>query len=294
VKPRVFIGSSVEGKALAEAIQVNLDYDLYCTIWTQAVFGVGSSTLDDLLQAVRTNDFAIFVLSPDDDLTLRGALFKVARDNVLFEAGMFVGRYGKGKVFLVTPRGLRDFHLPTDLSGITMADYDPQRLKSDSAQATLGSACTKIKDAIKVVPNNANDLLVQASHLTGPTSGPGKWNIPSKLSMDITNKSKCPVVLKPVCFRYHPDLKPAPNAPALGSSSDNRFAFQFRASDFMHTLDSVFIRPGESANTYAGIDPAMSGGDVQKAISAKHLGELHLECYWMDNNPRIQYCVVLL
>ena len=36
-KPRIFIGSSAEGKAIAEQIQLGLDYDAECTIWWQWV-----------------------------------------------------------------------------------------------------------------------------------------------------------------------------------------------------------------------------------------------------------------
>ncbi len=294
MKPRVFIGSSVEGKSLAEAIQSNLDHDAYCTVWSQGVFGTGSNSIDALLDGVRTNDFGIFVLSPDDVATIRADQFCVARDNVLLEAGMFLGRYGKEKAFLVTPRGLKDYHIPSDLLGITPADYDPERLRRDTPEATLGFVCTKIKNAIKKVPNHVNELVVQASHLLGPASGPGKWNIPSKLSIDITNNSGCDVVLKPAFFKYGPGLKRAPNVKAIGNPADERFPFSFRGPSGIHNRSSVLLVKTDSTNTYAGIDPAMSNAEVRSAIAKKRVGELHLNCYWMDENPRVQYHVVCL
>jgi len=264
MKPRVFIGSSVEGKRLAEAIQTNLDHDAYCTVWSQGVFGVGSSGIDSLIEGVRTNDFGIFVFAPDDDLTARGERYRVARDNVILEAGMFLGRYGKHKSFLVVPRALKDFHIPSDLIGITLAAYDADRLKSDKPEATLGSACTRIKDAINKIANYVNDLVVQPSHLLGPTSGPGSWQIPSKLSIDICNNSQCDVVLKPVFFRYGSGLKRAPNVNAIGNPVDNRFPFQFRGPNGIHKRSSVFLVKTDSTNTYAGIDPSMSSEDVRR------------------------------
>jgi hypothetical protein len=292
MKPRVFIGSSVEGKRLAEAIQSNLDHDAYCTVWAQGVFGVGNTGIDSLLQGVRTNDFGVFIFSPDDDLTSRGEPYRVARDNVILETGMFLGRYGKHKAFLAAPRGLKDFHIPSDLLGITLADYDADRLRTDSPEATLGSVCTKIKEAISKTPNYANDLLVQASHSLGPTTGPDRRQIPSKLSIDIYNRSQCDVVLRPICFRYHPGLKRAPNIKAIGNPADNRFEFKFRGASGIHTLNSVLLIKSDSTNTFAGIDPAMPSDDVQKAIASKRAGELHLNCYWMEENPRVQYVVV--
>jgi hypothetical protein len=294
MKPRVFIGSSVEGKGLAEAIQANLDHDAYCTVWSQGVFGTGSNSIDALLDGVRTNDFGVFVLSPDDVTVIRADEFRVARDNVLLEAGMFLGRYGKEKAFLVTPRGLKDYHIPSDLLGITPADYDPTRLRTDKAQATLGSACTKIKEAIAKVPNHANELIFQANLLVGPSSGSGAWTFPAKLSIDITNNSGCEVVLKPVFFKYGLALKRAPNARAMGNPADGKFPFSFRGPSGIHNRGSVLLVKGDSTNTYAAIDQAMSNADVQNAIAKKQVGELHLNCYWMDENPRVQYHVACI
>jgi hypothetical protein len=142
--------------------------------------------------------------------------------------------------------------------------------------------------------NHMNDLLVHASHLLGPTSGTVVWRFPSKLSIDITNRSTCEVVLKPVCFRYGLGLKIAPNVNPLGNPADNRFPFWFRGPKGIHTLDGVFLAPGDSANTYAGIDPGLSSTDVQRAINERTAGELHLTCYWIDDNPRVQKRVVTL
>src|SRR5882724_10096487 len=111
MKPRIFIGSSVEGKTVADAIQMNLDYDAHCTVWDQA-FPLSHSTIDSLLHNLANHDFAIFILSGDDKLKLRNEDFITARDNVVYEAGLAAGMYGKERCFLVVPRDIRDFHLP--------------------------------------------------------------------------------------------------------------------------------------------------------------------------------------
>jgi predicted nucleotide-binding protein len=36
-KPRMFIGSSVEGKEIAEVLQLGLEYDVESTIWHQGI-----------------------------------------------------------------------------------------------------------------------------------------------------------------------------------------------------------------------------------------------------------------
>ncbi|MFS1985958.1 TIR domain-containing protein [Vibrio breoganii] len=45
----------------------------------------------------NTFDAAIFVLSPDDVVKIRGTEQTVTRDNVVFELGMFIGRLGADK-----------------------------------------------------------------------------------------------------------------------------------------------------------------------------------------------------
>jgi CRP/FNR family cyclic AMP-dependent transcriptional regulator len=53
-----------------------------------------------------------------------GEVKPVARDNVLFELGMFIGKLGRKKAFVVHP-GKRGVSLPSDLARITTAPYDP-------------------------------------------------------------------------------------------------------------------------------------------------------------------------
>src|ERR1051325_8053095 len=118
MKPRIFVGSSTEGLSIAYAIQENLDYDATVTVWPQGIFNLSSTVLDDLINALNNFDFGIFVFSPDDIIVLRNNKFNTRRDNITFEFVLFVGRLGKEKVFVVHPRGMVNFHLPTDLVGV--------------------------------------------------------------------------------------------------------------------------------------------------------------------------------
>lgn len=149
MKPRMFIGSSVEGLEIAEAIQQNLAHDIFCTLWTQGVFNLSSYTLDALLKEFKKNDYGVFVFSPSDVAKIRSKQFQVVRDNVIFEAGLFMGKHGKGKCFIVIPRGIKGFHLPTDLLGLKPAEYDPDQIAVSNPMAALGAACSEIKRSIK-------------------------------------------------------------------------------------------------------------------------------------------------
>lgn len=66
----------------------------------------------------------------------------------MFEMGLFVGRLGRDRNFIVLPRGQENsLHLPTDILGLATALYDPVR-QDGSYPAALGPACNKIKRAI--------------------------------------------------------------------------------------------------------------------------------------------------
>lgn len=146
-KPRVFVGSSIEGLPVAEAIQVGLEYEAEVTLWSQGVFGLSSGSLEALVNAVTGFDFAVLVLTPDDVIVTRGHEQPAARDNVIFELGLFMGSFGRHRTFIVHPR-LARMHLPSDLAGITTVTFDAARSDRD-IQAAVGPVCTKIKRAVR-------------------------------------------------------------------------------------------------------------------------------------------------
>jgi len=157
MKRRLFIGSSTEKIDLAYAAQENLEHDFEVTVWTQGLFDPSKYVLDGLVDVLDDVDFGIFIFSPDDISLIRGESRHAVRDNVLFELGLFIGRLGRESVFLIVPRGVDNFHLPSDLLGITPATYEPNRQDSN-LNAALGPACNKIKKAASRVVPAKSDL----------------------------------------------------------------------------------------------------------------------------------------
>jgi len=118
VRPSVFVGSSSEGLPTAQAVQVLLDGVCEVEVWSQGVFGLTQGTLESLVLALDRFDFAVLVLTADDLIVSRGTERPAARDNVLFELGLFVGGLGRDRTFMLFDRK-HPPALPTDLAGVT-------------------------------------------------------------------------------------------------------------------------------------------------------------------------------
>lgn len=147
MKPRVFIGSSVEGLEIAYAIQQNLTYDADVTVWDQGVFELSKTTIESLIDIINKTDFGVFVFNKDDITKMRNKSENVVRDNVLFEFGLFIGKLGRERVYFVIPNRT-NLHLPSDLLGITPGKFDPNR-EDKSLQAATGPVCHQIRLRIK-------------------------------------------------------------------------------------------------------------------------------------------------
>jgi hypothetical protein len=139
----LFIGSSTEGLAIAHALQTEADQWCEPTIWSQGVFEPGGTTIGDLLGAAKWSDFAALVLTPDDSVVTRGDNAPVARDNVLFELGLFLGALGPRRVFIICPRD-QELRLPSDLAGVTVLSYRHNR-RDGNLRAAIGPAATAIQ-----------------------------------------------------------------------------------------------------------------------------------------------------
>lgn len=147
MKPRVFVASSVEGLGVAYAVQECLEYDCEITVWPQGVFELSKTALEALDQQSSRFDAAVFVFSPDDEAIVRGTKKPMVRDNVLFELGLFIGRLGRHKCFIVKPRAFDSTHFPTDLLGVIPGTYDECRTDGNLV-AAVGPCCNKIRRAL--------------------------------------------------------------------------------------------------------------------------------------------------
>ena len=169
-RPSVFVGSSGEGLRIAQAIQVLMDHACEVEVWSQGVFGLTQGSFDSLVLALERFDFAVLVLTPDDLTVSRGTERPVARDNVLFELGLFIGGLGRDRTFMVyngsTPRAL-----PTDLAGVTAATFEPH--SSGNLESALGAACTRIQKIIERLGVRESQKVQRLTEATNTIEGAG-------------------------------------------------------------------------------------------------------------------------
>ena len=145
--PALFIGSSSEGLGVAQAIQTQLHHDSEVTVWNEGAFPLGQTTLEGLVNALDRFDFAVLVLTPDDTVVSRASEHLAPRDNLLFELGLFMGRLGRSRTFVVCENSER-MKLPSDLAGVTVARFTPERADRNLV-AAVGPACNQIRQTVR-------------------------------------------------------------------------------------------------------------------------------------------------
>ncbi|WP_174614718.1 TIR domain-containing protein [Virgibacillus ihumii] len=154
-KPKVFIGSARESMDYVNAIHEQIHYYAEVTPWYAGVFQVNDYNMDSLEKQLDSNDYAVFIFSPDDVVEMRGKKMLKTRDNTLFEMGLFWGKLRKGRVFFIVPdrvgnkpgEGRHEYILPSDLNGLTTVDYEI-RADGDYVSA-VSRASQQINQAIR-------------------------------------------------------------------------------------------------------------------------------------------------
>jgi uncharacterized SAM-dependent methyltransferase len=135
LKPTLFVGSSTESAPLINGLTRNLRADANVVPWNEHNFTLSHTTLEGLEAALDEADFAAFILGPDDEVRVRGDAYSATRDNVIFELGLFMGRLGRDRAFILAPDELEGvFRVATDLLGLTVALYEASA-RVDAEQA---------------------------------------------------------------------------------------------------------------------------------------------------------------
>lgn len=144
MKPRIFIGSSSEGLGVVKRIKEFFSPDYNCYLWTDDIFKNNESFLETLMKSASLFDFSFMVFAADDLISVRGDIFEEPRDNVLFEYGLFLGRVGVDRAFVIAEDTA---NLPSDLLGITVTKYKANTSNDGTKVATpsLEEGLAKLK-----------------------------------------------------------------------------------------------------------------------------------------------------
>ena len=105
---RVFIASSSEGLDVAETVKVLLLEGLSglaeVHVWNGGTFQLTKAYIESLEQEISKADFAVLVLTKDDQQLIRRSKEFVPRDNVVFELGLFIGKLGRDRPSMFSRR----------------------------------------------------------------------------------------------------------------------------------------------------------------------------------------------
>lgn len=132
---RVFIGSSKEQRQLAEWLTgfITSEYAgrLVPIPWYDAAHWPGGRyNLENLFSIVDSCDAAVLFWTADDRTWYRGTEVDEPRDNLTFEAGLFIAAFGRERTQLMVPdyapgdaRKAKEVKIPSDLKGLTFNLY---------------------------------------------------------------------------------------------------------------------------------------------------------------------------
>jgi hypoxanthine phosphoribosyltransferase len=155
---RVFLGSSTEALALAQALEAELSDHFDVNLWKR--LGEAGSTVTAMLtQAARTNDFAIIILTADDVTVSRDVAAPAPRDNLIFELGWFMSAFGPRRSFFVVEEAVKT-KIPSDLHGVI---YNTFR-RRENPQLTMGSTASKLQATIQQSMANPDDSELAKEH----------------------------------------------------------------------------------------------------------------------------------
>jgi Predicted nucleotide-binding protein containing TIR-like domain len=151
VKSKIFVASSGRTLVLADKLRDELNTQFSkVTLWDEASRARPGLTVIEWLESLQNQyDFAIILLTKDDLLSLKDHQTLKARDNCIFEAGLFMSALGRKRCFLVNSVNQND--LPSDLAGIiSMPFQEPPNLQErEACNEAIIRVAGRLKDIVQ-------------------------------------------------------------------------------------------------------------------------------------------------
>jgi hypothetical protein len=140
----------MEGLPLAQTVKESLSDHSEADLWKdESVFPIGEVALRTLEEHATRYDFAVIVMTPDDIGESRNSVSAIARDNLVFELGLFMGGIGAKRTLIICSDrdGMR---LPSNLNGLDIAFYHEAMVDSDVKKA-VATACGQVRERLRVL-----------------------------------------------------------------------------------------------------------------------------------------------
>ncbi len=146
-QPKIFIASSSKALNYATAVQKKIGKDFDAIVWEDEENYPAKTITDWVLNLTEKFDFGVFIFSNDDKAVINNKEHEIVRDNVLFELGLFSGKLGFDRCFIIRPK-VDNFHLPSDLTGILEFKFKIPN-ENNPVDSVLRSPCEDIKREIE-------------------------------------------------------------------------------------------------------------------------------------------------
>lgn len=145
---RLFIVSASERLDVVAAARAQLQAALQqrCHVkpWNLA-FDLSAAYIESLEKAADEADFALVVLAGDDETISRKKKQASPRDNVTFELGLFMGRLGRERCYMLR-EDRADLKLSSDLAGVESASFT--KPEDGDWERALSPACAAITERV--------------------------------------------------------------------------------------------------------------------------------------------------
>ena len=127
-------------ETLVDCFEEGTEDQIDVVSWKDGGFGLSTTPIESLEEILTEYPFGIFVFTKDDKISFRNEDLVVPRDNVVFELGLWLGRWGRKNCVIVSERG-SNLKLPSDLTGVIRAEFDNPR---DTSQAARKDALRQV------------------------------------------------------------------------------------------------------------------------------------------------------
>lgn len=148
--PRVFLGSASENLGTLEEVGNQLQTCASVVLWNDRSMRVPNEYfLETLRRMAPTFDFAVFHFGGVDRVKFRSKTLDAPRDNVIFEAGLFMATLGRKRTLVIWPRVVdRPLKILTDLAGLDLIPFEVPKSKVKQRDA-LQACCLEVVNHIR-------------------------------------------------------------------------------------------------------------------------------------------------